>query len=76
MLFDPLVNLMVAKAHKITLCDFGDIKGISALIGLTYHDIFNDFVFEKEVFQDPDNAIVIDPFNKLVKLQKYNQFSL
>ena len=74
LLFDPLINKITNKDKKIKLCNFNDIIDISVLICLVYHDVFDNFRFSNTMFKDPGRAIVIDPYNKLLNLRKYNLF--
>ena len=37
---------------------------------------FNDYTFDDTLFDNPQKAVVIDPYCKLRKLHKYNVFEL
>ena len=75
-LFDPLVSSHTTLPNGLVLSKYEDIKKIQALICVVYHDIFNDYTFDDTLFDNPQKAVVIDPYCKLRKLHKYNVFEL
>ena len=74
LVFDPLVSESAARDMNIDLCSFEDIDDISALVCLVYHDVFDEFEFDGQIFENQDEAMVIDPNCKLIKLRNYNIF--
>ena len=74
LIFDPLLRKDAAHDANIDLCSFEEIDDISALVCLVYHDVFDEFEFDSTIFENPDEAMVIDPNCKLIKLRNYNKF--
>ena len=74
LVFDPLVSESAVRDMNIDLCSFEDINDISVLVCLVYHDVFDGFEFDGTIFENQDEAIVIDPNCKLIKLRNYNKF--
>jgi len=68
------VSESAARDMNIDLCSFEDIDDISALVCLVYHDVFDEFEFDGQIFENQDEAMVIDPNCKLIKLRNYNIF--
>lgn len=76
LLFDPIVNNSTIKEKEIQLCEFDEILGIDMLICLVYHNIFDNYCFSEQIFNNPQKIVIIDPYNKILKLSEHNIFSL
>lgn len=74
--FDPLVDPFIAKANGIRLCKYDELKDMNAIVCLVYHDLFGQYEFTDDMFCSNSDAIVIDPFQQIPTLQKYNQLTL
>lgn len=70
--YDPIANKRELSEEKIYLSQYEDLKNLDILLCMSYHDIFNNIRFTKDMFSFEDNIIVIDLYKKLTDLQMYN----